>query len=888
MILRNIQPQTKLPFSGVVLPNIDISDAQRAAVGAKPGCNNAEFLKQLCRVGFKDKLKHLSPEQRKAYGERVTFELDMIEFLGFTNYIVMVWDICRFADDSSIPRGPGRGSVGSSLVSYLTGITNLDPIEHGLFFSRFLSKARAKKTVIDGVTYIDGGLVPDIDCDFSFYRRSEILAYLHSRYPGQTSKLLTTTTFSSKILLKDVLKTFEGGTEDQANEVSGLVEVEFGIPQEIEDALSDNEDKQNVRLKEWAESHPETAEIAMGLSALNRGEGQHASALIITHGKINELMPLQLSSDKELVTGFDMYSAQEISIKMDILGLRTLDVVHDACKLIGIDRDKIDVHNPSIYAYLQDFRYRYGVFQLETFAQGNAAAKIAPKDFEQLSALLAIARPGAFAYLDTYNNYLKTGEFKSVHPLIDDILRPTGGVCLFQEQYLAMLVKVGMTAEEAEGARKVLGKKLVDKVPEVKAKIAEVCAKNSHPPEIVDLLLKIAEESGGYSFNKSHSACYAIIVAWTLYLKANYPIQFYWALLRMAKNESDGHTVIAQIEKEMRSRGFTLLPPHLVKSSIDFTIVDDKSIRFGLSMIRGVSDKSVSKLDAFRIDVAKSGEDFKKTVSKFQIFQAIKNAGLNIGIGSALIQAGCIEGYGESRSRLVLELCTWNLLTDKEKALCITLADKPEINHDVLRAIAYLRDNKDEKGKPLFVRATRFGTIKKKYEKYKEIWEMNRRNERLANYFYERTILGYSYSETLRDIFGEAVDGLVSVADVEVAKQDDKVRMIGFVKEPVKSKTKAGNDGFRFIIADETGEITIRFFNQTIDQVFVANGRLPIEGDLVICKATKKEGSCAFANEIGIQTAKIYMKLSELKEAGEKAETGLATSPTETVSAPAA
>jgi DNA polymerase III alpha subunit len=356
----------------------------------------------------------------------------------------------------------------------------------------------------------------------------------------------------------------------------------------------------------------------------------------------------------------------------------------------------------------------------------------------------------------------------------------------------------------------------------------------------------------------------------------------------MSKNEADGHTVIAQIEKEMRSRGFTLLPPHLVKSSIDFTIVDDKSIRFGLSMIRGVSDKSVSKLDAFRIDVVKSGDDFKKTVSKFQIFQAIKNAGLNIGIGSALIQAGCIEGYGESRSRLVLELCTWNLLTDKEKAICITLSGKPEINHDVLKAIIYLRDNKDEKGKLLFSRATRFDTIKKKYLKYKEIWEMNRRNERLANYFYERTILGYSYSETLRGIFGEEVDGLMSVADAEAAKQEDKVRLIGFVKEPIKSKSKAGNDMFRFTLTDETGEISIRFFNKTIDQIFVANGRLPEEMDMVIVKGVKKEGSCIFAQEIGVQTAKIYMKLSELKEAGEKTETGLAETPAAMSSAPAA
>jgi DNA polymerase III alpha subunit len=259
-------------------------------------------------------------------------------------------------------------------------------------------------------------------------------------------------------------------------------------------------------------------------------------------------------------------------------------------------------------------------------------------------------------------------------------------------------------------------------------------------------------------------------------------------------------------------------------------------------------------------------------------------------VASALIQAGCLGAIGGdiSRSRLALECQTFNLLTDKEKALCITLADKPEVNHDVLKAIVYLRDNKDEKGKPLFSRATRFSTIKKKYEKYKEIWEMNRRNEKLANYFYERTILGFSYSHSLREIFGEEVDGLMSVADVEAAKQDDKVRMIGFVKEPVKSKTKAGNDGFRFILTDETGEITVRFFNQTIDQVFTANGRLPEESDLVLVKATKKEGLCAFANEVGIQTCKIYMKLSELKEAGEKAETGLATSPTETTSAPAA
>ena len=201
-----------------------------------------------------------------------------------------------------------------------------------------------------------------------------------------------------------------------------------------------------------------------------------------------------------------------------------------------------------------------------------------------------------------------------------------------------MLVRVGMTPERAENARRVLGKKKVEEVPIVKAEIEEVCKKNSHPPEIVDLLLKIAEESGGYGFNLSHAASYSMITAWTLFLKSNYPLQFYWALLQMSRHEADGHTVIAQIEKEMRAQGFRLLPPHLKHSGIDFKIVDDKSIRFGLGMIRGISTKAIEKLEMFR-------KNETEAMNRFEIFQAMKNAGLNIGIGSALIQAGCLDEF---------------------------------------------------------------------------------------------------------------------------------------------------------------------------------------------------------------------------------------------------
>ncbi len=870
-MLSEIKPYDKLPFHGVLLPTIQIAPEDKEKYGIPVESTNLEFITQLCRSTYKEKVANrIAKEKQPEYVARIKMELDTIETLGFTNYILMFWDICRFADEAGIPRGPGRGSVSSSLVCYLLGITEADPIQTGLFFTRFLSKARAKVSIVDGVKYVDGSLTPDIDMDFDYYRREEILAYLGKRYEGQTSKLLTTTTFTSKILIKDVLKIYEGATEDKANEASDLIEKEAGIPEEIEDALSANEDKENKRFKEWAENHKETCEIAMGLSGLNRSEGMHASALLICAYKIDDLMPLQLSggsSEKESISGLDMYSAQEVVLKFDILGLKTLSVIADVCKRLKIKRNEIDVHDSSIYRLLQNFKYRYGIFQLETFAQGNAAEKIHPMNFEQLTACLAIARPGAFAYIDQYCKCIHDGTYNSIHPLIDDILKPTGGVCIYQEQYLAMLIRVGMTPDEAEIARKVLGKKQKEKVPEIIAKIEDVCKRNNHPREIIDVLVKIAYDSGGYQFALAHSVAYAMLTAYTLYLKANYPLEFYWALLRMAKNESDSHTVISEIEKEMRAAGFSLLPPHFVHSSLDFKIESDKSIRFGLGLIRGVSDKSMEKLESFRGQVAST---------KFETFQSLKNSGLNIGIGSALIQAGCMDGFEtytdgsaapvKSRSRLVLELCTWNILTDKEKRFALDIASKPEVNWEVIKAIKYLSKQLDDKGKPI-IKETRLETIRKKFKGYQEIFNMNSRNERLANFWYERRILGYSYSENLKNIFSAHIESLVSVDEARNANNEERVKLIGFVKEkPYKSKTKAGNDSLKFVLADETGELVVRMFNDRIDQCKESNGRLPDEEDLIIMKGKKMDGDTIFADEVGIQTTKIYMKLSELKD----------------------
>lgn len=426
-----------------------------------------------------------------------------------------------------------------------------------------------------------------------------------------------------------------------------------------------------------------------------------------------------------------------------------------------------------------------------------------------------------------------------------------------------------------------IGKKLKDKVPEAKAKITEACERNNRPKEITDLLLKIMQDSGGYAFNASHAFSYSIITARCLYLKLHHPLQFYWSLLRMARHESDHLEKAGIIESEMRTAGYKLLPPSF-SASMDFQIEGKDSVRFALGMVRGISDKNLKLIATF---LGNGG--LPPGTSKFAAFQALSNAGLNLPVMASLTQAGCLSDYEtytaltlagkpqsyRSRSRLVLELCTWNLLHGKnEKANCISVGDKPEVRWDVLKAIRYLVEQaKDEKGKPL-MKESRFLTIKKHYDPYKEIYEMNSRNERLANFWYERRALGFSYSESLRSIFGDYIDGLLSVEEARKLPRDTKCRLIGFVSDPYKGKTKKGNAEFRFELKDETGAARIKAFNDVIGAIESQNGRLPEESDIVVCNVKHMSDGTFFITRgldgtyCGIQTSKIFMRLSELKD----------------------
>ena len=416
-----------------------------------------------------------------------------------------------------------------------------------------------------------------------------------------------------------------------------------------------------------------------------------------------------------------------------------------------------------------------------------------------------------------------------------------------------MANKIGFTLDEAEILRRIVGKKKTDEIKAWKAKIEQKCKQNKIPKEVSEILWKILEDSANYSFNKSHSIAYAGLAAITIYLKFNYPQQFFLSLLKMSRNEPDPIGEISKIQKEMHNFGIKLLPPHIIKSEMDFSI-EDKDIRFGLLSIKGISDKSIEKLNSFR----------NKYSNKFEIFEAAEEAGLNIGALSALIQAGALSGFNQSRSKIVLEVQLWNMLTSKEKKYAISFADK--FDYDLIKIIKHLNKFTDEKNK-VVIKDNRLSTIKEKYTPYLSIYEQNNKSESFANWYYEKKLLGYTYNKNLKDIFAEKRENLKYVSDILDEPVNSKIALVGQIEEVFSgiSKNAKKTRYLRLKISDETSTISVLIFNDNIETNKLLNDRNFEEGNIVIVKGSKRD-DCIFGDLIAIQDHEIYMKLNDLKK----------------------
>jgi DNA polymerase-3 subunit alpha len=851
-MIENFQKYQQPTLPGVKLPQIIIEQKYYDILGIPNTSSNYQFLRKLCHKGVLE--KEIDKKQNaQIYYERVKTELSLFEELGFIDYVLLNWDILKFCHENGIPTGPGRGSAAGSLVLYLIGVTKVDPIQYELYFERFVSKSRAKKIIVDGETYLDGSLLADVDNDIAYERRQEVIKFIEEKYAGKTCKILTLNTLSSKLCVKECGKLVGELPESSVNEISDLIPKKFGKVASLKNACQEND-----KFREWANENKKIFEIAQKLEGLVKNTGVHPSGIAISHYDLEEIMPLQTTGEGDLVSGYDMNDVASLCVKFDILGLRTLSVIQDVCKQIGFDITKLDLQSKDIYDYLQNLQTPQGLFQIEADTNFKVAQKVRPKNLEQLSAVVAIARPGALDFLDRYAQYVNVGDFQSVHPFFDDILEYTGGIPLYQEQLMRMAVKVGFTLDESEQLRRIVGKKKVDQMSAWQDKIKEKIQQNNLDPVIGEVLWKVAEDSANYSFNKSHSISYAILAAWTLYLKFKYPQNFFLSLLKMTQFEPDSYSEINKITQELPYFDIKLLAPDLTKSKTDFSI-EKSDIRYGLNSIKGISDNTMSALMEF------CNAELK---NKYDVFSVAKQVGLNIGALSALVQAGALNSFSEDRCRMVLEAQSFNILTDREKRLFCSLGEKYDF--DILKTIHDCVKNKqigdDNK---VIMSDKRFQTFKQKYAGYREIYDKNSKYPKFANWYFETKLLGYSYSQIIKNIFSEqSSERYVNCMTFNSLDINENVRMVGVVKDCFRKKSTNGNKYAKLEIADETGKIKAMLLDSRqkarLTEYLDNGNKLPKEENIVIVTGKKGE-DILFVDKLAILDEKIYMKLSEIK-----------------------
>jgi DNA polymerase-3 subunit alpha len=839
--------------AGLRLPKIKIEDKYYRQLGLDINTSNFDFLKALCRKGVKE-MGLDKKENKQEYYDRTLFELNLIRELSFTDYMLLNWEVLNFCKENGVPTGAGRGSAASSLVLFLIGVTKIDPIKYELYFERFISKARARKFEVDGIEYLDGSLAPDVDNDISYDRRAEVIEYINNKYKGRACKILTLNTLSSKLCIKECGKIVDELSESQVNEISDSIPKKFGKVAKLAAAFEESE-----IFKKYANQYPLSYDIAKKLEGLNKNTGVHPSGICISYYDVEDIMPLQKTSDGSLISGYDMNDVASLSVKFDILGLRTLSVVHAVCEQLGIKADEIDVKDPTIYAALACLEQPQGLFQIEADTNFKVCKLIRPRNLEELSAVVAIARPGALDFKDRYADYVRTGDFQSVHPFFDDVLSYTGGIPLYQEQLMKMAVKVGFSLDESEQLRRIVGKKKVDQMVAWKDKISQKISENNLDPVIGEILWKVAEDSANYSFNKSHSISYANLAAITIYLKFNYPQEFFLNLMKFAQFEPDPLQEIHKISQELSFFDIELLPPDLNKSDIDFKI-EGKNIRYGLNCIKGVSSRSLEALLEFR------EESFS---NKYEAFLAAKQSSLNIGCLSSLIQAGLLDSLlDKDRCRLVLEAQTFNVLSDREKRNVIEFGK--EYNYDLLECLYQCQKQSllGDDGKAIFS-AKRFETFKSKYDPYKKIYEMNKKHMKFANWFFESELLGYSYSYNVRQIFKDhESSGFYSAQQIKELEMNKPIKFVGTISDIMKKTSASGNKYARIEMQDELGSACGLFMDSgnraKLTEYLDSGKKLPIKGDIIIVFGSKGD-DIIFVDKIEVLQEKIYMKLSQLK-----------------------
>ena len=612
----------KLEFGHLLLPEFPVPE----------GFDAVSYLRHLCEEALPERYEVVDETVRK----RLDFELDIINTMGYACYFLIVWDFINYCRSHDIPVGPGRGSAAGSIVAYLLRITNIEPLRYHLLFERFLNPERVS--------------MPDIDTDFCYVKRNQVLDYVVRRYGQErVSQIITFGTLQARAAVRDVGKAL-GMSYTSVDEVAKMIPRELGIT--LDKALKSSND-----FKRAYESRPEVkklVDLARSVEGLPRNAGTHAAGVIIAPRDLRDYVPLQQGSDSGVITQYDKNKVEELGLlKMDFLGLRTLTVIGDCIQFIKettgetVDIDNIPLHDKETCEMLCRGETAC-VFQLESAGITKLVMDLAPESFEDLIPLVALYRPGPLG-TGMAEDFIagrhgqRTAEV--LHPLMEPILEDTYGVILYQEQVMQITSALaGFTLGQADILRRAMGKKKAKELDSMRASFIEG-AKRLHdiPEELSDRIFSLLQHFAGYGFNKSHSVAYALVAYETAYLKAHWRAQYYAAFLNSVIGDSDKLSWYISVCK---NDNIKILAPDVNESGRDFTVLPNKTIRFGLAGIKSTGGAAVEAI----ISARSEGGPF---TSLTDFCCRVNMRVVNKRVVEHLIKSGAMDSFGARRSQLL-------------------------------------------------------------------------------------------------------------------------------------------------------------------------------------------------------------------------------------------
>lgn len=596
------------------------------------GTTEEEYLRRLCEEKLTSRYNPVTAKVQ----ERLDYELSIIHRMGFDSYFLVVWDFINYARQQAIAVGPGRGSAAGSIVAYVLGITDIDPLKYALLFERFLNPERIT--------------MPDIDIDFCYIRRKEVIEYVKRRYgEDHVAQIITFGTMAARGAVRDVGRALDLPFAE-VDRIAKLIPTELGIT--LDKALQESAD-----FRQAYEGSPATKkliDLARDIEGMPRQSSTHAAGVVIAREPLTHYMPVQIS-DGTLVTEYDKDLVEELGLlKMDFLGLRTLTVLGDAVKNVetsrGIQLDlrEIPLRDEKTAQMLCEGKTG-AVFQMESAGMTALVKDIHPESFEDLIPTVALYRPGPLGsgmVQDFIDGRRGKKQVSYLHPLLQPILQETFGVVLYQEQVMQIVqVLAGFSLGQADLLRRAMGHKQPELLMKQKADFLAGTKKNGIDDSLAEKIFELLFHFANYGFNKSHSAAYALVAWQTAYLKAHYPPEFMAAMLSSVMDFNDKVSVYIE---QCRRMGIPILPPDINASSATFS-VDGKAIRFGLAAVRNVGEAAINELETVR----EKGGAFK---SLLDFCSRVDLRIVNKRVVESLIKCGAFDSLKNYRSQLLAVL----------------------------------------------------------------------------------------------------------------------------------------------------------------------------------------------------------------------------------------